>query len=238
MSASENAQGQSLLTSEDTPVFNDNGLDSVGRFVHAGLQADSDDENDGMPWRDQGDRLPDPAIIRTVVLTPIPKLKVDGSNFLRWRRDVNQALSTIQIQQVLEYDLVRPDQGTVNRSKWKRWSSFAAHWMTVMMNEDTRCEIEWGLADTEWARNADDLLCDVLQWFRAIYSPCRGIVKMERSGTMRRRDFKSTSEYLSHIQRHINMLYVYGIRPRWRQLLYRILEDLGRGDEVVEEIYE
>lgn len=238
MSASGLAQRPYLLSYEHMTLFSEDGYDAQGRFVHVGLQADSDDEDDCVPWRDQGDGLPDPTTISTVVLTPIPKLKVDGSNIQDWTDDVSRAMSAIQISQALQPDLLRPNQGTTNRGKWRRWSSFAAHWMTMMMNEDTRSDIKWGLADTEWARSADDLLCDINRWFKAKFPNLNRIVENDRLNTMQRSDFKSASEYLNEMQRKINKLSMFGRRPQPIELLDKVIDDLGSELDVIGEISE
>lgn len=108
----------------------------------------------------------------------------------------------------------------------------------MMMNEDTRSDIKWGLADTERARSADDLLCDINRWFKAKFPQLNRIVENDRLNTMQRSDFNSASEYLNEMQRKINKLSMFGARLRPIELLDKIIDDLGSELDVIGEISE
>ncbi|KAJ5329155.1 hypothetical protein N7452_009545 [Penicillium brevicompactum] len=224
MSASGSAQGQHLLPLGDACELNTAGLDSFGRFIHVEDQGQA--EEDRERWVDQGDKLPDSIKIPSVKLIPIEKLKADGSNFEWWKYCVRQSLSIIQIQQVICAKLQRPNPRARNRYDWNKWSKFAAHWISAMLHDNTRFEIKCGLKAPEWAVYADDLVCDIDNWFKAKETSTKVAQEMRKWDNMQRGNFSSATKYLTASLRQLSILDTYGMRPHPFWILIKVMDNL------------
>lgn len=141
------------------------GRDADGRFIHVG------DIREKYVIRaqarvNQGDRLPSWSNTRKM-MTPMPKLKADGSNLNTWMKQLQYRFFLLEIDSIIDTPLRRPLPSSPMREEWERWSRWACYWMGTMISEDAKRLIKSTMGDAPEAKFADDFLEDIKRCIKA-----------------------------------------------------------------------
>lgn len=175
-------------------------------------EANTDEEDsEREKWTDQACDLPKWDDSTIIEWRAIEKLKANGSNLMKWKRDVNAQCLALNVSQVLRWDLHRPRKHSENRDNWRHWSGAVSHWMVMIMETKTTHLITKGVK--ELPSRADDLLRAINKHFTYEDPTFNAMCELVQYDLLDSCEFGTAIEFMEAFMKRLERLEEYDARP-------------------------